>query len=380
MPEKPFLKTEYLSVHYSIRESPIVAEKLRRATLKSIASDLGVTHTTVSNAYNNPAKLSKKVRDEILRYADSVGFLGPDPTARSLRTGRRGAIGVVFNDQLSYAFTDRHDIAFLRGVSSVCEKTGENIVLIPAHSERASNISALSAMVDGYILNAPYESKFTTRLALSGSLPAVVVDYEDLSRTSVCLNDADAMEQVGEHILSLGHRDIGIITFPLVQGRGDTLRLDVAARQKGNYVASQRLRGCRNAIRKRKLDIKNVIVQEAVNSGVGGASAMRSLLKENPKITAVICLSDRLAYGAMAACKELEMDVPRDMSITGFDDIDEETEPRHGLGLTTVRQDAYEKGRVAAEALLSPSNESSRQIKINATLTMRNSTAKPREE
>ncbi|MGH3629919.1 MAG: LacI family DNA-binding transcriptional regulator, partial [Sciscionella sp.] len=104
--------------------------RAKRATLRSIANGLGITHTTVSNVYNNPAKVSEALRQRVLNYAQSVHYEGPNPTARSLKKGSCGAIGIIFNDQLSYAFTDAHDVAFLRGVSSACEVEGTNIVLI----------------------------------------------------------------------------------------------------------------------------------------------------------------------------------------------------------------------------------------------------------
>lgn len=339
---------------------------------------MGVTHTTVSNAFNNPSKLSNKVREEILRYADSVGFHGPDPTGRSLRTGQRGAIGVIFNDRLSYAFTDRHDIAFLRGISSVCEEVGANIVLIPLQNENRSYVGALSAMVDGYILNAPYENNFTTKLALSGTLPAVVVDFDDPNHTSVLLDDAAIMEQMTKYVLSLGHKQIGIITFPLAQGRSDNFHLD-EVHPGDNYVASQRLLGCETAIRESEISLENVVVQETINSEDGGSSAMHSIFAENPRITALICFSDRLAYGAMAACRGLGMDVPNDISITGFDDIDKDNDARVVPTLTTIRQDAYSKGRKAAEALLAPGNHPTNKIQLTSEMIIRSSTTKPRE-
>src|ERR1700680_2548746 len=139
-------------------------------TLKSIASKLGITHTTVSNVYNNPAKVSEALRHKILAYAASVNYFGPNPTARSLKRGSCGAIGIIFNDQLSYAFTDAHDIAFLRGVSSVCEIEGTNIVLIPLMTKASNRLDTLTAIVDGYILNAPYKDNPGTKKALARGL------------------------------------------------------------------------------------------------------------------------------------------------------------------------------------------------------------------
>ncbi len=350
-----------------------------KATLKSIAADLGITHTSVSNAFNNPAKVSRELRRKILDYAKSVNYHGPNPAARSLRTGRCGAIGIIYNDQLSYAFSDPHDIAFLRGVSSVCEEDGTNIVLIPLKNNDLNNFESLDAMVDGYILNAPYKNNPTTQRALSKGLPTVVVDFESPQHISVLTNDASVMREMTDYIISLGHRKIAIITFPGREGSHDLYRLDRKL-DTDNYVVNQRMLGCREAILAKDIELGSIIVHETTNSGDGGAEAARHLLEQHPDITALICFSDRLAYGAMAQCQRLGLDVPGRISVTGFDDISPHNLPHTITAslplLTTVRQDAYVKGRKAAEALLNKAALQSRKINIEAKIIKRDSTAR----
>lgn len=96
----------------------------KRITIKLLAKIMGISHTTVSNAWNNPEKLSPELRQRILQYASELGFQGPDKLARALRTGKSDTIGVIFNDSMSYVFIDPHDIALMRGSpSSVKNKT-----------------------------------------------------------------------------------------------------------------------------------------------------------------------------------------------------------------------------------------------------------------
>lgn len=346
-----------------------------KTTLKSIAADLGITHTSVSNAFNNPAKVSSALQKKILDYAKSINYHGPNPAARSLRTGLSGAIGIIYNDQLSYAFSDPHDIAFLRGVATVCEERGTNIVLIPLKNNDLNNFESLDAMVDGYILNAPYKNNPTTQRALSKGLPIVVVDFDAPLHISVLTNDASIMCEMTDHILSLGHRKIGIITFPLTEGSNDLFTLDRKL-ETDNYVVNQRMLGCREAISAKGIKLNSILVRETVNNKQGGAEAAIHLLELQPDITALICFSDRLAYGAMAECKVLGMDVPGRISITGFDDLSPLDRNSTLPALTTVRQDAYAKGRTAAEALLNKDKDQSRKINIKAELIKRDSTAK----
>ncbi|PHZ85090.1 LacI family transcriptional regulator [Paremcibacter congregatus] len=347
----------------------------KKETLKSIAANLGITHTSVSNAFINPSKVSVKLRKKILDYAKSVNYHGPNPAARSLRTGLCGAIGIIYNDQLSYAFSDPHDIAFLRGVSTVCEERGTNIVLIPLKNSDLDNFESLDAMVDGYILNAPYKSNPTTQRALSRGLPTVVVDFESPQHISVLTNDASVMQEMTSHITSLGHRKIGIITFPLKEGSQALFSLEREPETE-NYVVNQRLQGCRAALLNEDIELSNILVQEITNSRKGGAEAAQILMNAVPDITALICFSDQLAYGAMEECRRRKIDLPGRISITGFDGITPYDLSPELPALTTVRQDADQKGRKAAEALLNKASVKSNQIDIQAEVIIKDSTAK----
>src|SRR5690606_24680418 len=93
-----------------------------RPTLQTVADAVGVSRSTVSNAYSNPDQLSAELREKIFEVARKIGYPGPNPAARSLRRGRAGAIGVLFTDSLPYAFTDPYAVQYLRGVSEAAER------------------------------------------------------------------------------------------------------------------------------------------------------------------------------------------------------------------------------------------------------------------
>lgn len=339
--------------------------RAKRATLKSIASDLGVTHTSVSNAYNNPAKVSKELRERIFAHARAVHYDGPHPAARSLRTGRCGAIGVVFNDPLSYAFTDPHDLAFLRGISTVCEEEGANLVLIPLNARDPQRLDTLTAMVDGYIFNAPYRSHPAIRKALARGLPTVVVDFDAPDHASVLTNDREMMRTVVAHLLALGHTELAIVTFPHAEGGGEIVALDADFSDE-NYVVHERVMGCREAFDAAGIAQGGILVCETMNSEEGGRSAVDRLLERRPDLTALICFSDRLAFGAVAQCEARGLPVPQRMSVTGFDGIEPPGGRTGAPELTTVRQNAPEKGRRAAEFLLREDRDRPAQISIAA--------------
>jgi DNA-binding LacI/PurR family transcriptional regulator len=102
-----------------------------RATLQTIADELGVSRSTVSNAYSRPDQLSAELRARVLQTAERLGYGGPHPGARSLRRGRIGAIGVVLTADLSMAFTDPYAVAYLRGLAQAAEERETSLLLIP---------------------------------------------------------------------------------------------------------------------------------------------------------------------------------------------------------------------------------------------------------
>ena len=104
---------------------------MARATVKTLAQLLGVSPSTVSNAYNRPDQLSEALRTRILAKAAEIGYAGPDAAARTLRSGRAGAVGVLLTERLSYAFSDPFAVGFLTGLSEVLENRGISILLLP---------------------------------------------------------------------------------------------------------------------------------------------------------------------------------------------------------------------------------------------------------
>src|SRR3954449_4266452 len=121
-------------------------------TLTTVAKAVGVSPTTVSNAYNRPHKLSPALRERILRAAHDLGYPGPDPAARSLRRGRAGSVGLLFGEALTYVFQDPGAVEFLHGLAegSARHNTALQIIAARDADEQEGAASLLgSAIVDG---------------------------------------------------------------------------------------------------------------------------------------------------------------------------------------------------------------------------------------
>src|SRR5262245_27127105 len=103
----------------------------QRVRLRDVAAQAGVSVGSASHAFRRPERVSKDVRDRVLAAAKELGYAGPAPTARRLRTGRAGALGLIVAERLGYQFTDPASPAFLSGVASAMESGHMGLLLIP---------------------------------------------------------------------------------------------------------------------------------------------------------------------------------------------------------------------------------------------------------
>ena len=354
----------------------------RRVTLQSIAELVGVSRTTVSNAYSRPDQLNPKLRERILRVAEEVGYCGPDPAARTLRSGRAGAVGVLLAERLSYAFTDPAAMRFLEGVAQVGDQAGIGLLLLPASTPdtgagpQAGAVRA--AVADGFLVFSMAEGAAGVRAVAARQQPTVVVDEPRLPGASfVGIDDRAAARSVAEHLLGLGHRRFGVVSFRLAadgyNGPAGPERQAAATFS----ISRARLTGYADALRAAGLRWEDVEVQERTPNSVGaGLDGARALLARRPRPTAILATSDVLAIGALRAARELELPVPEALSVAGFDDA-----PDAALvtpALTTVRQPLLDKGIVAARLLLDPGpGAGAEEVLLPTELAVRASTGPP---
>jgi DNA-binding LacI/PurR family transcriptional regulator len=331
----------------------------RRVTLRDLADEIGVSAKTVSNAYRRPDQLSGRLRARVLATADRLGYAGPDPVASGLRRGRVGAIGVAYANRLSYAFEDQATVELVAGISSVAEKARSGLVLLSGSTRRESRVAALtSAVVDGVIVDSLAADDPVLPVAIARRLPLAVIDQPDAGRLVelgaplspwVGIDDRAAAAAAAEHLLGLGHRRLAVVCFGLHRHPRRGL-VDQRAQAAATYaVTRRRLAGYRDAARRAGVDWSPVPVVQGTDSTVAeGERGAATVLATRPRPTALLCLSDRLAEGALRAVARLGLRVPEDVSVTGFDDA----ALAQGLDLTTVRQPHRRKGQLAASALL----------------------------
>lgn len=323
----------------------------RTATLASLAAELGVSRTTVSNAYNRPDQLSPALRRRVLDTARRLGYPGPDPVARSLRTRKAGAVGLLLTEALSYAFRDPVAVQFLEGLALACEDNGSGLLLVPV-SPDAEDVGAVArAGVDGFVVYSMPDDDAHFAAVLDRPVPVVVCDQPtavpDIDRVGI--DDHAAMVDMARHLSTLGHRRIGALCMRLSTERLDTFA-SVERQMTARYeVQRRRLAGLRDGFGEAGVDWAAVpVVERYDHSEAAGASAAEQLLAKHPEITAVVCTSDILALGALRGARSAGRRVPDDLTVTGFDGVPAAERAQ----LTTIRQPTLDKGRAAGELLL----------------------------
>lgn len=338
-----------------------------------------MSRTTVSNAYNRPDQLSAELRARVLEAAKRRGYAGPDPVARSLRTRKAGAVGLLLTEALSYSFRDPAAMSFLSGLSESCEEAGQGLLLIPAGPGRADAAAAAvvqQAGVDGFVVYSVADDDPHLTAVLERRLPVVVCDQPRriAEAALVGIDDRGAMREMADHVVALGHTEIGVLCMRLGHdarnGPADAERL----LSPNFHVQRERIAGVQDALTAAGLGSASLtVVESSENTTRAGRAAAERALAINPHLTALMCTTDVLALGVLEFARWRGLDVPAELSVTGFDGV-----PRAlRVGLTTIRQPAEEKGRRAGALLHRTTQSGVAAVEILDTELVRGRTAAP---
>jgi DNA-binding LacI/PurR family transcriptional regulator len=354
--------------------------KEARLTLDSVAAAAGVSRMTVSNAYNRPDQLSAATRSHVLKVAAELGYAGPDPAGRSLRRRRAGTVGVLLTEQLPYAFADPGLVSFLHGVATELGGAGYALLLLPTEGN-AEHSLVRNAIVDGFIVATLAVRDPAVADVIARKLP--IVTWGNLRLPGVPrvgVDNAKAAQDAGRHLVDLGHRSFGVVTFGASKGQDAGLDDEAAAVDvPGTYLSMrQRVSGFRRALLDAGVSADAVTVIDAsANTRAAGERAVGELLARSPAPTAVFAVTDVLALGALHGAITAGIDVPGALSIVGFDDIDDAA--RSTPPLTTVSQGLLDQGRLAARLLLDAiTGAPGAAPQVRAALVVRGTTAKAR--
>jgi DNA-binding LacI/PurR family transcriptional regulator len=332
----------------------------KKLTVKSVASLLGVSSATVSNAFNRPDQLSADLRQRILSECVRLGYHGPNPAARSLRTGATGVVGVMLADKLAYNFTDPCAIEFLQGVAQVLDDSQFNMLLMPGRKEFYQEKS-LETIPERYILyGPPRDLELVNRIEIQRK-PMVTVDFSLPNHLSLNVDNYGGAKAAAKHIFANTVGPVAVIGLRLTNDRA-VLRLDKhQLLESALSISRQRLEAYLDA----GLEVGRPIPTELIWSAdestwQEGIRAVREALATQPRPGALLCMSDQLALAAISVARDRNIAIPSELKIVGFDDIP--AARRNHPELSTVYQPSVEKGRLAAMMVLHPERYESRVL------------------
>jgi len=312
----------------------------RSVSIQDIAQAAGVSHATVSRALRDSPLISSEMRASIQRLAQEMGYT-PNAVAQSLKEQRSNTIGLVVTS-IADPFYGR----MVRGVDEVARQAGMDVFLGVSYNDAQQELSVIESFyrrrVDGIITaSSGLLNRHSAQLARMG-VPIVIINRQSEDRLAEFRNvEVDSYGGAREamaHLLALGHRAIAY--------------LGATNRPASNQ---QRRQGYLDALRAAGIAIQEGWIQEAPperrsysDDVTDGQELMARALQAG--ITAAFCFNDMHAIGALLACRALGFDVPRQVSIVGFDDV--EVARYVTPALTTVHQPKLQLGQLAIKMLL----------------------------
>lgn len=303
-------------------------------TIADVAAHAGVAASTVSRVLNDSPRVTEATRAKVLAAIAILDYR-PNPMAQGLSTGRCQTLGVVVP-----FFTHASAVERLRGVVEVLDDSRYDLVLFnvesPEHRDEHFATLTRRDRADGLlIMSLPPPPDSLRRLA-EAKVPVVLLDARGDGVSSVVTDDVEGGRVATRHLVELGHERVAFI--------GDNPENPL-----GFTSSRDRERGFRETMAAAGFAVPN----GSVRHGPHIRSVARELAREilgpaSSRPTAFFAASDTQALGVMEAARDVGLDVPGDLSVVGFDDI----EVSSYAGLTTVRQPLYESGQHAATLLL----------------------------
>ena len=303
------------------------------ATIREVAERAGVSYATVSHVINNTRLVSPETRARVLAAMEALNYR-PNALARSLRQGKTHTIGLVLPDSANPFFAE-----ISRSIEDEAFKKGYSVFLCNTELDTQRELFYVDVLskkqVDGIIFVAAGDQADSLDFLLRQGMPVVMID-RDLPNVEVDAVLTD--HQLGgflatRHLLELGHRRIACIAGP-----------------SSITPSAERIIGYRRALEQAGLPYDENLVIRGDYHAQSGLEITHSILKMDPRPTAIFALNDLMALGALRAAAEAGYSIPRDLAVVGYDDLElaQFTNPP----LTTIAQPKREIGAQAVHLLV----------------------------
>jgi DNA-binding LacI/PurR family transcriptional regulator len=339
----------------------------QRTTLKQVAARAGVSVTTVSLVLNDaPASIGSATRERVMAVAGELGYV-PSAAARSLASGRTHTVGLIIC-HAEHLIVDAFIPQTLYGMNQVAREHGFRVLVEAVEDVTrpdAYHELVRAKQIDGLIVLNPRRDDSRLPQLVSDDYPLVTLgSIPGCDPVRVHTDNHGLARRATEHLLALGHRRVGHITFA-----------------PAAYLATdERLGGYRAALTDAGIATDDRDVGIGAFSAMSGAAAARDLLDARPDLTALFCGNDTIAIGVLHALAERGLRVPDDVALVGYDDIP--IARFQAPPLTTVRSPAVAHGQRAMELVIDmiegrPLRE--RGVVLDGTLVVRRSCGAPAE-
>lgn len=337
---------------------------MTRLTIKDVAEHAEVSLGTVSNVLNKPTLVAEPTRQRVLAAIEELGFVRNN-AARQLRGIRNAAIALVVLDFDNPFFTE-----LARGVERAAAEADHLVILASSGTAADQEDQALRLLEEqrvAGILISPATSRPPRRLKelRSHNLPVVLLDRhrKRADQCSVAVDDTNGGGQVANHLLELGHKEIGLLNGPR--------QLKPCAERREGLVTVLEAGGL-SVRREHEVEMDSMTIET-------GEVGMNALIARGRLPSAVFCGNDLMAIGAERASLAHGLRIPHDIAIVGYDDI--RFAATSLVPLTSVRNPAYELGYEAAKLLIEEAvgdiEHRHRNVLLQPSLVARASTVGP---
>lgn len=319
----------------------------RRPTMADVAAKAGVSLSTVSLTYSGAGPISPDMKARVEKAAHELGYAGPSPQGRALRSGRSGVVGLVVHEKLALSFRDPITLRLLDALVGDLSDMGLGILLIPSPSDEPEERSLLETapMDAAVVVRVRNQDDPSLAILRRRGIPVALMEGAPPSgAAAVNVGDDVATADLIRRLVELGHSRIATVTLPWGQA-GETAIVEPKDLPRPAWTPThKRLKAFELA------GVEPCVVVEARASIIEeGLAAGHLAINHESRPTAIVCQSDLLAGGVILAARELELQVPHDLSVTGFDGLD--LPWLAPLELTTVAQDIEAKGHALGTAV-----------------------------
>ncbi len=326
-----------------------MAAKNGRVTLDDVAKAAGVSRMTASYTFGRPDRVAEQTRARVRAAAEQLGFRGPDPSGRLLRTGGLRALGLVLGESLDYLFEDPQAIRFVAGIARECSAVGYGLTIIPTAEKPFTAARITGAAVDGFVVWTTTADDPVLAAIHGTRRRAVVQGGPTLDGVAlVGIDDRAAATALALSVWS----DVtspAVLSFPLDRDRVAGLRYGIDPASVPFPVTRNRLAGFKDAAELLGHDWRTIPVAVcAVNQPSDAARAVAALTATGYPVDGLVAMSDQQAVAAHETLGREHAGSQRIVQLGGFVGSDRAAE----LGITSVHQSLYEQGRRAARIAL----------------------------